>query len=160
MHKSALVEDMGRIFLSRTFFLLPMSVYWASWKQLLLPLSLGVHSCLHILWSVTLLPLQKNILYFSCEFLQESVLICTKSDKAQLAALIRSVTPLTNIVCTLPFGANKANCLSFVLIFVLRASQILYELILQLLNVFTLQTRKVKSQIVLIIGGISFSNLN
>lgn len=85
-------------------------------KAVTASLSLGVHSCLHTLWSVTVFPLQKSILYFSCEFLHKRVLICTMPDEVQLTGLIRSITPLTNIVCMLSFGANKASCLSFALI--------------------------------------------
>lgn len=42
--------------------------------------------------------------------------ICARSDKAQLATLVRSVTQLTDRVRTLPFGDNKANNLSFMII--------------------------------------------
>lgn len=41
--------------------------------------------------------------------------ICAMSDKAQFPTLIRSVTQLTDLVCTLPFGDNKANYLSFMI---------------------------------------------
>lgn len=40
--------------------------------------------------------------------------ISTISVEAQLAALIRSVTQLPNLVCTLPYGDSKAN-LSFII---------------------------------------------
>lgn len=95
-----------------------MSGCWASWSSHNFPLSLVAHCCLHITHSVLVSQFQKNILFFlwiSTGDCPHSA-ICAMSGKAQLATLIRFVTQVTDVVCTLPFRDNKANYLSFMMI--------------------------------------------